>query len=255
MPGGRHAHGKTENKLILFADGSYLELIAFVDEDSSAKNDHWWRDHDCGFVDWALTTPKHEDLEELLGSVNELDGPIKYGTPKVGGRRRPDGQDIEWKFTSALYVRRGYVPFWCLDITERDLRVPISNRALTTHPCGATGVAQISLHTSARDDSVFFDRILGSDKQVSAERTYAWPLLPVKEGEAYGLPLLTIHSSDSRLVGHNVSPTKLNIDNGHDRPFRGITSLTLYSKEHKKPQDDIIGKAGTNQIRIGFFNK
>lgn len=41
-PGGTHADGKTENKLVLFADGTYLELIAFINDDAEKRRGHWW---------------------------------------------------------------------------------------------------------------------------------------------------------------------------------------------------------------------
>lgn len=41
-PGGVHADGKTENRLVLFQDGSYLELIAFIDDDPEKRRGHWW---------------------------------------------------------------------------------------------------------------------------------------------------------------------------------------------------------------------
>lgn len=41
-PGGRHADNRTENRLILFADGSYLELIAFINDDPEKREGHWW---------------------------------------------------------------------------------------------------------------------------------------------------------------------------------------------------------------------
>jgi hypothetical protein len=40
-PGGRHADGKTENRLICFQDGSYLELIAFINDDLKLREGHW----------------------------------------------------------------------------------------------------------------------------------------------------------------------------------------------------------------------
>lgn len=42
IAGGKHADGKTENKLILFRDGTYLELIAFVNDDPEKRKGHWW---------------------------------------------------------------------------------------------------------------------------------------------------------------------------------------------------------------------
>lgn len=41
-PGGTHADGKTENRLVLFQDGTYLELIAFVNDDPDKRKGHWW---------------------------------------------------------------------------------------------------------------------------------------------------------------------------------------------------------------------
>jgi hypothetical protein len=37
----RHGDNKTENKLIIFADGSYIELIAFIDDDPKLRDGHW----------------------------------------------------------------------------------------------------------------------------------------------------------------------------------------------------------------------
>lgn len=41
-PGGRHADNRTENRLVIFADGSYLELIAFINDDPEKREGHWW---------------------------------------------------------------------------------------------------------------------------------------------------------------------------------------------------------------------
>lgn len=180
-PGGRHAHGLTENKLILFEDGSYLELIAFVDEDPSIKGDHWWRDHDYGFVDWALTTPKqqHQDLEEELREIYKIDGHANYGPSQDGGRIRPDGQVVEWKVISTINLRRGLVPFWCLDVTERELRVPISETALTTHPCGATGIGRLDLRVPTQESTKWFERLLRSAAHLDEGGRLTWSLSTV----------------------------------------------------------------------------
>lgn len=37
LDGGAHAGGETENKLIVFQDGSYIELISFVRDLDPAK--------------------------------------------------------------------------------------------------------------------------------------------------------------------------------------------------------------------------
>lgn len=55
QPGGKHADGRTENRLVVFRDGTYLELIAFIDDAPEKRRGHWW-DRAFGVVDYALTT-------------------------------------------------------------------------------------------------------------------------------------------------------------------------------------------------------
>jgi catechol 2,3-dioxygenase-like lactoylglutathione lyase family enzyme len=43
-PGGEHADGLTRNALIPFRDGSYLELVAFLDPEDPRENVWGWRD-------------------------------------------------------------------------------------------------------------------------------------------------------------------------------------------------------------------
>jgi hypothetical protein len=42
-PGGEHADGLTRNALIPFEDGSYLELVAFLDPEDTRDNVWGWR--------------------------------------------------------------------------------------------------------------------------------------------------------------------------------------------------------------------
>ena len=54
LEGGEHADGVTHNALVVLADGTYLELIAFQ---QPAPERRWWRvGHEAGegFVDFAL---------------------------------------------------------------------------------------------------------------------------------------------------------------------------------------------------------
>jgi catechol 2,3-dioxygenase-like lactoylglutathione lyase family enzyme len=64
--GGTHADGVTHNALIGFADGSYIELIAFL---QAAPQRRWWdvgQRHGDGFVDYAL-------LPSSVGAVIDAD--------------------------------------------------------------------------------------------------------------------------------------------------------------------------------------
>ncbi|KAM0719847.1 hypothetical protein Q7P37_003982 [Cladosporium fusiforme] len=142
-PGGRHADGKTENRLILLADGSYIELIAFINDDPAKRAGHWW-DKPYGIVDWALTstTEQAPDVAAINSRLAAIDSAVAYDEPVLGGRTRPDGVEMQWRVTFPTGVGRGTVPFWCHDVTERERRVPVAEEA-TKHPCGALGVAGV----------------------------------------------------------------------------------------------------------------
>ncbi|KAK6438104.1 hypothetical protein LTR95_005691, partial [Oleoguttula sp. CCFEE 5521] len=143
-PGGTHAGGETQNTLILFADGTYLELIAFVDDKPECRKDHWWGKKDFGVIDYAFTVPDVEsfDVKKLNDSLNAKETRVRYAEPTAGGRTREDGIEVKWKVVFPEGVERGDVPFWCLDVTERKLRVPINEMA-TKHACGAVGMAGV----------------------------------------------------------------------------------------------------------------
>ena len=96
-PGGRHGDNKTENKLIVFQDGSYLELIAFIDDLPEHRKGHWW-DKPFGIVDYAFTTQDDPD-KQYAEMTKRLDGnPLGVGfvEPKSGSRLREDGERISW---------------------------------------------------------------------------------------------------------------------------------------------------------------
>jgi hypothetical protein len=142
MPGGIHAGGQTENKLIIFRDGSYIELISFVNDDPKHRTGHRWGDKKFGIIDFALSS--QEDADESYASLKDrlakAEVGIKYEQPEAGGRTRDDGQVLKWKVTiPATPTLRGEAPFFCHDITPRDLRVPFSEES-TSHPSGAYGV-------------------------------------------------------------------------------------------------------------------
>ena len=133
--GGTHADGATHNALVGFADGSYLELIAFI----RPKPDHRWggwaaRGH-SGFIDYAL-------LPSSVGAVVDRArvAGLVYQGPSDGGRQRLDGEVLRWQTgtppTSEL-------PFLCGDITPRSLRVVEGN--VRVHANGVSGIASITV--------------------------------------------------------------------------------------------------------------
>jgi catechol 2,3-dioxygenase-like lactoylglutathione lyase family enzyme len=133
-PGGDHADGATHNALIVFADGTYLELLAFK---RKAPEHRWWRHAASGegLIDWALLPDAiAEDIALARQQGVTLDGPI------AGGRLRPDGQQIAWEMG---IPHTPDLPFLCGDVTPRHLRVPEGDMRM--HPNGVMGIGGITI--------------------------------------------------------------------------------------------------------------
>lgn len=161
-PGGEHTGGVTHNALIPFADGSYLELIAFREPDR--EQDHkWWAKlaNGEGTVDYALLS------DGLAAEAARLrDAGIDVAGPVDGGRQRPDGQRIAWR---SLTQSAGEVPlpFVIEDVTDRHLRVPAG--AAATHPLGVAGVAGlVILVPNLERATTAYEALLGAAAQPSA---------------------------------------------------------------------------------------
>jgi hypothetical protein len=140
VPGGVHAGGATHNALVGFADGAYLELIAFTEPDKEVPH-RWWRRlaKGEGFVDYALLSDNLDDDAAAMRTRK-----VDVEDPVVGGRDRPDGQHVGWKnlhLTAA--PARMALPFVIEDTTARSLRVPSGDTA--AHPNGAAGVSSLTL--------------------------------------------------------------------------------------------------------------
>ncbi|HEU5100149.1 MAG TPA: VOC family protein [Roseiflexaceae bacterium] len=133
-PGGEHTGGATHNALVIFADDSYLELIAFK---RPAPEDHWYRQLAIGegIIDFALLpTAIEADLAAARERGLAIEGPI------AGGRLRPDGQQVAWQTGQAATQD---LPFLCGDVTPRSLRVP--GGAARVHANGVGGIAGLTV--------------------------------------------------------------------------------------------------------------
>ena len=133
--GGTHADGATHNALVGFADGSYLELIAFL---KPSPTHRWSPAHASGregFLDFAL-------LPSSVGaSVEAARGRgLTYGGPLDGGRVRPDGERLAWQIGTPPSPD---LPFLCGDVTPRALRVREGD--VRVHPNGVQGVATVTI--------------------------------------------------------------------------------------------------------------
>lgn len=172
-PGGTHADGLTSNILILLADGCYIELVSFIDPKKDVSS-HWWASgaQKFGWMDWCLTntlSPK-----DSWAAVSGSEG--SHGEPIEGGRKRADGVDVKWAVTFPKGEHggqgsRGRVPFFCHDITERQVRVPLSEEK-TSHSSGILGVKELT--------------VIVRDKQLLQETSEVYAKLFGKEGVQRG---------------------------------------------------------------------
>ena len=149
-PGGEHADGLTRNELIPFRDGSYLELVAFVDREDSRDNIWGWRRFlSCGggLIDYcAASDDLRADAGRLWDVGFEIDGPTE------GGRRRPDGTEMLWLIMRIRQEEGRILPFLIEDLTPRELRVPGGPAA--EHPNGAIGIRSLQIATSHAERTV-----------------------------------------------------------------------------------------------------
>ena len=169
-PGGEHADGQTHNALVSFADGSYLELVAFRDLERSREHRWWKHAAGGGLADFALLS---DDLAGDLVALREL----ALGPPTQGGRTRPDGVRLRWR-TARLTPP---LPFLIEDVTARELRVPGGTAA--RHANGAMSVGTVVV--GARDLSV-------AERRYAALRERGAPHIALRAAEADGIVALQL---------------------------------------------------------------
>ncbi|HEX6709698.1 MAG TPA: VOC family protein [Rubrobacter sp.] len=138
-PGGEHADGLTRNALVPFEDGSYFELVSFLDPEDTRDNVWRWRTflpHE-GLIDYCVaSTDLESDVKRLETLGFDVDG------PEDGGRRLPDGAELRWRIARIRQDGR-LLPFLIEDLTPRELRVPGGQAA--RHPNGASGISRLEI--------------------------------------------------------------------------------------------------------------
>jgi hypothetical protein len=143
-PGGVHTDGLTHNALICFADGSYVELLAFRTRDAGAHR--WARFRSFpGPIDYALA---HDNLPTFVAEPTGQR--LGYYAYSEGGRRRPDGTEIRWR-TSWPPADVPGLPFLIEDLTPRELRVPAGEAR--DHPNRAQRIASLTLAVNRPEET------------------------------------------------------------------------------------------------------
>ena len=206
--GGVHADSKTHNSLIVFRDGTYLELLAPTNpalldgldaDDKSSFLFMFARGE--GFGGYALLS---SNLESEVARMQQRGLPIQPRPP--GGRARSDGQALRWR--SAM-LEGTMTPFFIQDDTARNLRVPDDPDSIQ-HPNGVTGVAGIMVAVHGLDAGIMrYSAILDAAPQQQDATTADFAL-----GDrtiSLNAPTQTDEESDLRdyLAQHGEVPYKL----------------------------------------------
>lgn len=183
LAGGRHAGRSSHNALVVFADGAYLELIAWR---APAENERWYRVHAAhgdGLVDFALLP---HDTATVLAQA-QARGLATLTGPLDGQRLRPDGVQLLWQ--TARHATPD-LPFLCGDITARALRVPGGD--VRTHANGTQGVDQVVVAVHDLETSLArYQALLGQD---------AWKPEPVRLAAGSGLREVEIPLAGTTVV-------------------------------------------------------
>ena len=139
VAGGRHPEA-SHNALVTFADGAYIELLAFFE---ASPVHRWWRalEQGGGLIDFCLAST---DLEADAAAFRRAG--VDITDPEPGARARPDGYQLRWLLAKPKGADRGVAPFLIHDETPRAERVP---RA----PAHANGVSGIGTVTVAVQDT------------------------------------------------------------------------------------------------------
>ncbi len=162
-PGGIHTNRATHNALIVFADSTYLELLAPTGEAPLP-----------GLVDFSVLLQLGEGLAGFALRSADLDADVSrlrsagfdVGVAIPGERRRSDGTLIRWKLA---LLGGGFAPFLIQDVTPLNWRVP-DDPAVTTHANGAAGLHGVEIAVCAIAASLErYRRLLGEVPPAAAQ--------------------------------------------------------------------------------------
>lgn len=146
MPGGVHGSGATENALIVFADGTYIELLAPTGKQAADGANYMpFLAHGEGWSGYALHSDNlKKEVQTLRSRGVEVNDVVK------GGRVTPNGDELRWQ---SAFLPGSYAPFYIQDETPRTLRVP-ETKPVTTHRNGVTGVIGMVFVVASLEDAI-----------------------------------------------------------------------------------------------------
>ncbi|MFC6723255.1 VOC family protein [Halobium palmae] len=139
--GGVHGNGITQNALIGFDDGSYIELLALcdgVDTDTVAPRRDAYLRNDLGPCGWAL------EVDDVAVAADRFTARgISVEGPVTLGRDLPDGSRTEWQLVylgDADTEPGAALPFLIEDVTPRKRRIEPTDGVTGSELVGTAGV-------------------------------------------------------------------------------------------------------------------
>ncbi|KAF7294571.1 Zn(2)-C6 fungal-type domain-containing protein [Mycena indigotica] len=167
ISGNHSTDGFTANALVIIDDHTYLELLSFTHPadsypPSSPRHQHKWAARAPGWIDYAflgngILDEGPQRISDVINGRWRRETKL-YNEEVGGGRTREDGVKLEWVI-SAPAENHGLLPFFCGDVTDRQLRVPTRPDSNTTHPSGARGVAHIRILVKSDEFQLVADQL------------------------------------------------------------------------------------------------
>jgi hypothetical protein len=165
IAGGRHAGIPTHNALVVFADGTYLELLAPLDAAGArSPSDPWLRRlrRGEGPLTYALRcSPLPAVPQEAVSVAWEMG---------EEGRTRPDGVELRWRnLMPSAGERMTPLPFFIEDLTPLELRVP--PEAATGHELPVAGIARLRVAVAdVQTTASQVGQLLGVEPEATSSR-------------------------------------------------------------------------------------
>lgn len=144
--GGEHGNGVTQNSLIGFDDGTYIELITTVDSDSTDDERIEFMERNAGPCGWAV------EPEDMMAAIERAsDHGVTTEEPFAMSRETPAGELAAWEIAALGDGIRGTkLPFFITDTQPRTNRVTPTESVAGTE---LTGIGLVVLAVEDLDES------------------------------------------------------------------------------------------------------
>lgn len=166
IEGGKHSAGTTHNALIVFEDGTYIELLAptnqFVSSEVKRSDFVNFVNKDEGLSGFALGSDNLDTLADDLKSRGMKSYPIEEGM-----RTRPDGTQLRWRL---LRLEDEPSIFFIQDVTDRQRRLS-DNQSDYNHDNFVRGINGVNMIVSSLERGAeFFRGLIGRMPQIQGDQ-------------------------------------------------------------------------------------